>query len=379
MLGISWEFVAIQVTRASDDPSVAVEARLDAWLAVLHDLGGSDMLLIDGSKPLLRLDGMLRPLDEADVLTGEEIEAIGRTQIDDQYGDRLHLGQEVEFSFTWRDHDRIRASAYYARNACSLALRRIPLRIPGLSELGLPPDIGRLLTGRPGLILVTGQAGSGKSTTMAAMVEEINRTEACHIVTIEDPVEFVYGSGMAAVSQREVGTDTATYATALKAVRREDPDVVMVSEIKDPETIAAVLDIAESGHRVIGALTINDSVSCIERLIDVFPSPRRDQVRVQLAGTLIAVLYQRVVPRLDGGLSPAYELMVGLPSIRRLIREGSIAHIREAMAGAPTAGMQTLEQSLSDLVARGIIDLDTAVDASLYPQDLSAAAVMANT
>lgn len=343
---------------------------------MLHDIGGSDILLIDGSKPLLRVEGSLRALEEADPLTGEEIEAIARTQIDDQYGDRLHLGQEVEFSFTWREEDRIRASAFYARNACSLSLRRIPLRIPSLAEVGLPPDVGRLLSGRHGLILVTGQAGSGKSTSMAAMVEEINRSEACHIVTIEDPVEFIHSSAMAAVSQREVGTDTASFATALKAVRREDPDVVMIGEIRDPETIAAALDIAETGHRVIGALTINDSVSCVERLIDVFPAARRDQVRVQLAGTLIAVVYQRVLARVDGGTVPAYELLVGLPSIRRLIREGNTARIREAMLAAGDSGMRTLEQSLSELVANGALDLDTAVDASLYPQDLRSAAFM---
>ena len=342
-------------------------------------MGGSDILLTDGSRPLLRVEGFLRPLEEAEPLTGEEIEAIARTQIDDQYGDRLHLGQEVEFSFTWRDQDRIRASAFYARNACSMSLRRIPLRIPNLSELGLPPDVSRLLSGRQGLILVTGQSGSGKSTTMAAMVEEINQSEACHIVTIEDPVEFVYSNGMAAVSQREIGSDTASFATALKSVRREDPDVVMISEIRDPETIAAALDIAESGHRVIGALTINDSVSCVERLIDVFPAPRRDQVRVQLAGTLIAVVYQRVFSRVDGGSTPAYELLLGVPSIRRLIREGNTSRIREAMAASSDAGMRTLERSLSELVAQGAIDLDTAVDASLYPQDLSSSGVLSTT
>lgn len=354
-----------------------MEARLDAWLKVLHDRSGSDILLMDGSKPLLRIEGALRPLEEAEALTGEEIEAIARTQIDDQYGDRLHLGREVEFSFTWRQQSRIRASAYYQRGTCAMSLRRIPLRVPGLDDLGLPPEVGRLLTGRHGLILVTGQAGSGKSTTMAAMVEEINRTEPCHIVTIEDPVEFVHPNRMAAVSQREIGTDTRSYATALRAVRREDPDVVMVAEISDADTIAAALDIAENGHRVIGALTINDSASCLERLVEVFPPGRRDQVRVQLAGTLLAVVYQRMVPRINGGLAPAYELLIGLPSVRRLIRDDRMTHLREVLAAGEAAGMQTLEKSLSDLVVRGVIELQTAVDASLYPQDLAGPAVMA--
>jgi twitching motility protein PilT len=349
-------------------------------LEVLHDLGGSDILLTDGSKPLLRIDGALRVIDAAEPLTGEEIEAIARTQIDDQYGDRLHLGREVEFSFTWRDQARIRASAFYQRNSCALSLRRIPLRIPSLSELGVPEQVGHLLAGRHGLILVTGQAGSGKSTTVAAIVDEINRTEPCHIVTIEDPIEFVHTNRMAVVSQREVGTDTRSFATALRSVRREDPDVVVVGEVAEPDSIAAVLDIAETGHRVIGSLSINDSVSCIERLIEVFPAMRRDQIRVQLAGSLLTVLYQRMVPRLDGGLAAAYELMVGVPAIRRLIREGRTAHLREALVAGSASGMQTLEQSLFALVERGVIDLQTAVDASLYPQDLSPDdAVMAST
>ena len=352
-----------------------MESRLDAWLKVLDDRGGSDILLTDGSKPLLRVEGTLRTLEEAEPLTGEEIEAIARAQIDDHYGDRVHLGQEVEFSFTWRNQARIRASAFYQRNSCALALRRVPLRIPRLAELGLPVEAGRLLSGRAGLILVTGQAGSGKSTTMASMVEEINRSESCHIITIEDPIDFVHSNRLAVVSQRQIGTDTRSLSSALRAVRREDPDVVVVGEISDTDTVEAVLGIAENGHRVIGALTINDSVSCVERMIEIFPPNRRDQVLVQLAGTLLGVVYQRMVPRLDGGLTPAYELMIGIPTVRRLIREGQTARLREALVAGAGAGMQTLEQSLAGLVDAGVIDRETAVDASLYPQDLAPVAV----
>lgn len=355
---------------------MAVEARLDAWLRVLDERGGSDILLTDGARPLLRIEGALRPLEEAEPLTGEEIEAIARAQIDDQYGERIHLGQEVEFSFTWRNQARIRASAFYQRNTCALSLKRIPLRIPRLTDLGLPPEVRRLLTGGQGLILVTGQTGSGKSTTMAAMVEEINRREPCHIVTIEDPIEFEHSNRQAAITQREVGTDTRSFASALRAVRREDPDVVLVGEMNDVDTIAAVLSMAENGRRIIAALSVNDSVSCIERIIEVFPPSRRDQVRVQLAGTLLAVIYQRMVPRIQGGVAPAFELLIGLPSVRRLIREGSTSRLREALVAGEAAGMQSLEKSLSALVREGTIDLQTAVDASLYPQDVVPGPVM---
>ena len=355
---------------------MAVEARLDAWLSVLHDLGGSDLLLTDGSKPLLRVDGGLRRLEAVEALTGEEIEAIARTQIDDQYGDRLHLGREVEFSFTWRDIDRVRASAFYQRTTCSLALRRIPLVASELAELGLPDAVAGLLSGRSGLIVVTGQTGSGKSTTLAAMVEEINRTEACHIVTLEDPIEFVHSNRRAVISQREIGTDTRSMATALRAVRREDTDVIVVGEFGDPESIAAVLDLAETGHRVIASLGVNDSASCLARLIDVFPRWRRDQIRVQLAGTLLAVLYQRIVRRRGGGSALAHELLLGLPAVRRLIRDDMLAHLRQTMV---EGGMVTLEQSLGGLVETGVIDLQTALDMSLYPQELVSGSLMAGT
>ena len=351
---------------------MATEARLDAWLSVLHERGGSDILLSDGAKPVIRVDGSLVALEEAEPLTGEEIEAIIRAQIDDQYGERVHLGREVEFSFTWRNRSRVRATIFYQRNSCSAALHRIPLSIPTLDELGVPSEVADIIIGRPGLVLVTGQAGSGKSTTIAAMIEEINRTEPCHIVTIEDPIEFVHTNRMAVVSQREVGTDTRTFATGLRTVLRGSPDVVVVSDIRDPETIAAVLEIAEAGHRVIGGLPINDSASCIDRLIEVFPPEDRDQVRVQLSGTLLAVLYQRLLPARGDGLVPAFELLAGLPAIRQLIRDGSTSRLREALVESNGAGMQTLERSLTELVGNGRIERQTAVDASLYPQDLFA-------
>jgi len=347
-----------------------VDPRLDAWLSILDDQDGTDILLTDSSKPLLRVNGRLTPLDEADVLRGEEIEVIARTQIQDQYGDRLHLGKEVDFSFSWRDKARIRANAFYQRNQCSLSLRRIPMRIPTPEELGLPEALAGILRSPSGLVLVTGPTGSGKSTSMASMIDVLNRHRACHIVTIEDPIEYLHQNHLSAVSQREVGTDTESFDQALKSVLREDPDVVLVGEMRDLESIAAALTIAETGHLVITTLHTNDSAQAIDRIIDVFASERRNQIQVQLAGTLLAVLYQRLVPRLQGGLVAAYELMVGVPAVRNLVREGKTRQLRNVVATHRSDGMQTLEHSLARLLQAGVIDYETAVSASLYPQDL---------
>jgi twitching motility protein PilT len=290
-----------------------VESRLDAWLAVLDGMGGSDLLLTDGSRPIFRVDGVLRPLEEADPLTGEEIEAIVRTQIDDSFGDRLHLGREVDFSFTWRNQARIRGNAFYQRNSCSVSLRRIPLHIPTMVELGIPAELTPLLGSESGLILVTGAAGSGKSTSLAAMVDEINRREPCHIITIEDPIEYVHVNERAVVSQREVGVDTRSYATALRSVRREDPDVVVVGEVNDSETVAAALGLADTGRRVIATVTAPGPLAGAERLVEVFPARRREQARAHLAAVLLAVLFQRRVPLRSGGVATEYELTLGLP------------------------------------------------------------------
>lgn len=349
---------------------MSVEPRLDSWLAALHERGGTDILLTAGSKPLLRVDGRLAPLEGTEPLTGDEIEVIARTQIRDQYGDQLHVGREVDFSFSWRDRARIRANAFYQRGSCSLSVRRIPMQIPTPEDMGLPQALTDIVRSPSGLILVTGPTGSGKSTSMASMIDLINRSRACHIVTIEDPIEYLHFNQMSAVSQREVGTDTASFDNALKAVLREDPDVVLVGEMRDLESIQAALTIAETGHLVITTLHTNDSAQAIDRIIDVFPSDRRSQIQVQLAGALLAVLYQRLIPRQDKGLVAAYELMVGTPAVRNLVREGKTRQLRNVVTTSRSEGMQTLEHSLISLVESGAIDYQTAIDSSLYPQDI---------
>jgi len=249
-------------------------------------------------------------------------------------------------------------------------MRYFPLLIPTPDELGLPPVLANLLHSPSGLILVTGPTGAGKTTSMASMVDAINRSRPCHIVTIEDPIEYLLTNRVAAISQREVGTDTESFETALRAVLREDPDVVLVGEMRDLESIAACLTIAETGHLVIATLHTNDSAQAIDRIIDVFPSDRRPQVQVQLSGTLLAVMYQRLVRKTSGGMVAAFEVMVGVPAVRNLIREGKTRQLRNTIVTHRSEGMQTLEHDLTDMVRDGVVDYGTAVEASLYPKDI---------
>ena len=349
---------------------MSVEPRLDAWLQVLHERNGTDILLTVGSSPLLRVDGELNPLEGVEPLTHDVILDIARRQCGDMEQERIRCGVEVDFSFSWRDQARIRANAFFQRGVCALSIRRIPMEIPTPEELGLPEALAGILRSPSGLILVTGPTGSGKSTSMASMIDVLNKHRKCHIVTIEDPIEYLHFNKNAAVSQREVGVDTESFDAALKAVLREDPDVVLVGEMRDLESISAALTIAETGHLVVTTLHTNDSAQSIDRIIDVFPAERRNQIQVQLAGTLLGVLYQRLLPKIGGGMCAGYELMVGVPAVRNLVREGKTRQLRNVVATHRADGMQTLENHLNELMHRGVIDYDHAVEASLYPQEI---------
>ena len=349
---------------------MVVEPRLDTWLGILHERNGTDILLTAGSPPLLRVDGQLWGLEGVDPLTSDDIQAIVRKQLDDPKGERVHPRAEVDFSFSWQEKARIRANAFYQRGSCSVSIRRIPMEIPTPEELGLPAAMAGILRNPSGLILVTGPTGSGKSTTMASMIDVVNKHRRCHIITIEDPIEYLFQNRKAAVSQREVGTDTESFDNALKYALREDPDVVLVGEIRDLESISAALTIAETGHLVITTLHPNDSAQAIDRIIDVFPAERRNQIQVQLAGVLLGVLYQRLLPKIGQGMMAAYELMVGVPAVRNLVREGKTRQLRNITATHRQDGMQTLENHLNELIREGLIEYETALEASLYPQEI---------
>jgi twitching motility protein PilT len=343
---------------------------VDEWLAVLDERNGSDMLLMAESPPMLRVDGALRPLQEAGVLSEADVDSIAAVQLGEELSARLVVEREIDFSFTWRDKARVRGNAFYQRGCRSLALRRIPMEIPTPDLLGMPQGIIDVLRKPSGLILVTGPTGSGKSTTLAAMIDVVNRSRASHIVTIEDPIEYLHTNKMSAVSQREIGLDTLSFDRALRSVLREDPDVLLVGEVRDPESIQAALTVAETGHLVMTTLHTNDSAQALDRIIDVFPTEGRPQIQVQLAGTLLAVVYQRLVARREGGMVAAYEVMIGNSAVRNLVREGKTRQLRNAISTNRSEGMQTLERALTGLVDTGVIDYQVAVEASLYPQEI---------
>jgi twitching motility protein PilT len=247
----------------------------------------------------------------------------------------------------------------------------IPWEIPTIDELGLPEVTTGMLDSASGLILVTGPTGSGKSTTLAAMVDYVNRRRPCHILTIEDPIEYVHAHGLGAVNQREVGHDTESFPRALRSALREDPDVLMVGEMRDLESVDTVLTMAETGHLVFATLHTNDTSQAIDRLLSVFPGDRQNQARMQLSASLVGVIYQRLLPKIEGGLVAAYETLVGTHAVRNLIREGNSRQLRNAITMGQGDGMQTLEMHLSRLVADGVVDREEAVLRSLYPKEIA--------
>ncbi len=271
---------------------------IEPWLERLWDQGGSDLLLSGGSAPRIRVDGKLRPLDGAPVLTGEQINEIALPLLTS--GQRMIFEEQldVDFAFSWLDRARIRGSIFTQRGETALALRVIPARIPTFEDLGLPAVADWVASQPRGFVLVTGPTGSGKSTTLASIVNKINETRACHILTIEDPVEYVHNHKMAAVSQREVGLDSPSFDRALRSALREDPDVLLIGEMRDIDSIQIALTMAETGHLVFATLHTNDAPQAIDRIIDVFPAWRQEQTRVQLAASLSAVIAQRLIPRI---------------------------------------------------------------------------------
>src|SRR5689334_19060202 len=301
---------------------------LELLLSYLWESRGTDLHLTAGSPPLARVDGELHAVPDQPVLKPADTEALAAVLLDDSAKETFAERGDVDFAFGFDHLARIRGSVYGQRGSTTLALRMIPSRIPPMAELGLPEAMQRMVDAPSGLILVTGPTGSGKSTTMASMIDHIAQTRFSHILTIEDPIEYVFSHGHGAVNQREVGKDTESFARGLRSALREDPDVLMVGEMRDLESIDTVLTLAETGHLVIATLHTNDTTQAVDRLVGVFPGDQQNQVRLQLSAALVGVIYQRLLPRREGGLVAAYEILKGTIAVKNLIRESNTRQLR---------------------------------------------------
>jgi len=342
---------------------------VDGCLHILWEAGGTDLLITAGSAPLVRIDGQMRPLT-GERMSAEDTAKLVSELLGPELFERFSEFKQVDFSFSWQDKARLRGNAFLQRGTAALALRMIPFAIPTFDDLGLPPVVRQWAHLPKGLVLVTGPTGSGKSTTLAAVIGHINAHRAAHILTLEDPIEYLHHHKMSAVNQREVGTDTNSFGDGLRAALREDPDVLLLGEMRDPESIQAALTIAETGHLVFATLHTNDAAQSLDRIVDVFPSERQPQIRLQLAHTLAGIVNQQLVPRVGGGRVAAFEVLLGTSGVRNLIREGKTRQIRNMIATGRREGMQTLEASLSELVASGTVRYEDAVLRTLFPDDV---------
>ena len=347
-------------------------ATMHDLLTIMIERGASDLHITTGTPPQIRLHGKLTQLTQFERLTPQDTQRLAYSVLNEAQKQKYEEDNELDLSFGIQGLARFRCNVYRQRGAVAAAIRVIPIKIRSFEELGLPPIVEQLADRPKGLILVTGPTGSGKSTTLAAMVDKINSERTEHIMTIEDPIEFVHNHKKCLVNQREVFSDTQSFKNALKYILRQDPDVVLVGEMRDLETISAALTIAETGHLTLGTLHTNSCAQTMNRIIDVFPTSQQSQVRAQLSLVLEGVLSQQLIPTHDGrGRAMALEIMVTTPAIRNLIREEKIHQIYSAMQAGQKFGMQTMNQSLLELVQKRKITREEALNRSTLPEELT--------
>ena len=349
-------------------PDPALVALLQATVSA----GASDLHLSVGRPATARRDGYLVKFEGVPVLDAAEVDRMVFSLLNDKLMAELTEANQVDFSFGLPDIGRFRANAYRQRGTLALALRVVPFRVRSLEELGAPLACIDLLNKPYGLVLVVGPTGSGKSTTLAAMIDRINQERPCHILTIEDPVEYLHTHKTAMVNQREVGTDVESFTAGLRSALREDPDVVLLGEMRDLDSIAITLSLAETGHLVFATLHTNDASQALDRIVDVFPAERRDQIQIQLAGALQGVISQRLVAVEGGGRVAAYEVLMGTEAVRNLVREGKSRQMRNVITTGQKDGMQTIEMDLARLVASGLLTMEAACEVSAYPKEIMA-------
>ncbi len=348
------------------------KADLDRLLTLLADMEGSDLHLKVGSEPRIRVNGDLRKIPGEEMLRPTDTSAVAEAIMHPDIAIKFHQDHEADFAYGVSGLGRFRVNAFRQRGSVGMVFRRVRHSVTTVEELGLPDAITQLANEQRGLILVTGPTGSGKTTTLAAMIDHINRTRECHIITIEDPIEVLHRDELAAINQREVGFDTLSFLNALRASLREDPDVILIGEMRDVETVQTALTAAETGHLVLSTLHTIDATETINRVIDFFPSSQQHQVRVTLAGALKGTVCQRLVPKQDGkGRVPAVEVMVVNGRIQNcIIDPDKTGEIVEIIREGDYYGMMTFDQSLADLFEDGVIDLRSAMMAASNSHDL---------
>ncbi len=346
------------------------QQEFDDIMQMMLKENSSDLHIAVGRHPTIRVDGGLIELVKKPIVTSEMARGLVFVMLSPEQQEEYVKEKELDFSYSFKGIARFRANIFFQRGYMGAALRFIPTQIRTVEELGLPAMLTDFCMRPQGFFLCVGPTGHGKTTTLAAMVDYINHTRNDHIITIEDPIEYLFSSDRAIVDQREVGTDTASFHVALRSMFREDVDVAMVGEMRDKETIATAVTAAETGHLVLSSLHTNNAAQTIDRIIDTFPGEQQGQIRSQLANTLIGIVSQRLIPRIEGGLAPAVEILVANSATRNLIRENKVHEIDLVIETSSDEGMISLNRSLVDLVRRGEITLESAINYSLNPGEL---------
>lgn len=330
----------------------------------------SDLHLQVGLPPMLRIDGALERIGGLQALDEDMVESLVFTILDEDQKQMLLRDKEFDFSFAFGDLGRFRVNAFHERGNLAAAMRLIPNEIRTIEQLGMPPILNKFAEYPRGLVLITGPTGSGKSTTLAALVNKINSERALHVITVEDPIEYTHVSKRSVIVQREVHYDTYSFSAALRSALREDPDVVLIGEMRDLETIAAAITIAETGHLVFATLHTNGASQSIDRMIDVFPPHQQPQVRSQIANILMAICSQRLIPALGGGRVVAAEVLIANPAVRNIIREGKNHQLEAVIQTGAEYGMQSMDKTLVNLIHSGVISYDEAKNYAVDPEEL---------
>ncbi len=348
----------------------AYAAQLKELLTTTVKEQASDLHISCGHPPVLRVQGTLIPLLKKKKITPEESEGLARVLLPDDRYQRLLKEREIDFSFDFEGIARFRVNVFFQKGNISCVLRLIPSKIPTIEELNLPPVLHEFTKANQGFVLITGPSSQGKSTTMASLLDEINHQRADHIITIEDPIEYIFKEDRAIIDQREIYQDTLGFAQALRSTFRQDPNVIMVGEMRDPETISTAITAAETGHLVFATLHTNSASQTIYRIVDTFPSEQQSQIRAQLSSSLLGILSQRLIPRIKGGLIPACEVMMASPATANLIRDNKIHELPLVIETSVESGMISLNRSLAILVNSKEISIGDALNYSLNPTEL---------